>query len=157
MKQAKYIVKLTEEERMQLEGILNKGTHPAQQVKRARVLLELDWISDYQNKRKRKYMPTLGGVAARCGVSTSLIYEVSKQFVEEGLEATINRKKRETPPITPIVTGDIEARIIALACSTPPEGYSRWTLRLLETKVVELGIIDQISDTTIHRVLKKQN
>ena len=155
MKQAKQIIKLTEEERKQLEGILNKGIHPAQQVKRAKVLLALDQLSHYQNGPKRKYMPTLAGIAARCEVHATTVNVISKQFVEEGLEATITRKKRETPPIKPIVDGEKEARIIALACSDPPEGYSRWSLRLLETKVVELGIMDQVSDTTIGRVLKK--
>jgi transposase len=157
MKQAKYIVKLTEGERVKLESMLNKGTHPAQQVKRARVLLALDRMSYYQNRPKRKYMPTLEGITAQYGVSSSMIYAVSKRFIENGLEATIAGKKRETPPIEPIVTGDVEARIIALACGNPPEGYSRWTLRLLESKTVELGIVDHISDTTLYRVLKKQN
>ena len=155
MKQAKNIVKLTDEERAKLEGILRKGKHPAQQVKRAKVLLALDQLSHYQNGPKRKYMPTLAGIAAKCEISTTTVNVISKQFVKEGLEATITRKKRETPPIEPIVDGEKEARIIALACSSPPEGYKRWTLRLLETKVVELRIMDHISDTTIGRVLKK--
>lgn len=79
-----------------------------------------------------------------------------KKFVEKGIEATLHRKKREKPAVERIVTGDIEARIIALACGKPPEGYNRWTLRLLEEKVVELGIIEEISDTTIFRTLKKR-
>ncbi|MDR2689308.1 MAG: helix-turn-helix domain-containing protein, partial [Azoarcus sp.] len=67
----------------------------------------------------------------------------------------VTRKKRETPPVAPIATGDTEARIIALACGEPPKGFSRWTLRLLEEKIVELGIVDHISDNTIGRLLKK--
>ena len=157
MKQSKYIVKLTDEERAKLNEILNKGSHPAQQVKRVRILIALDKFSHFQNGSKRKNMPTLEKIAGECGADLSTIYNVSKQYVEEGLDAVITKKKRETPPITPIVTGDIEARIVTLACGTPPEGYSQWTLRLLESKVVELGIIDKISDTTIYRTLKKQN
>lgn len=155
MKQSNYVVKLTDEQRAKLHDILNKGKHPAQQIKRAKVLLELDQLSHYQDGPKRKYMPTHKNIAVQCDVSISLIYNVSKQFVQEGFEAVITRKKRKAPPITPIVTGDIEARIIALACSPVPQGYNSWTLRLLESKVVELGITDHISDTTIYRVLKK--
>jgi transposase len=96
-------------------------------------------------------------IARRLRTSTVTIYNVSKQFVEDGLEAALNRKKRETPPIQPIATGEIEARIIALACSEPPQGRTRWTLRLLEEKVVELQIVDAISDNTIGRLLKKHH
>jgi len=74
----------------------------------------------------------------------------------KSLEKTIERKKPDNPPIAPIITGETEAKIIALACSSPPKGYARWTLRLLETKVVELGIMEKVSDTTIGRMLKKR-
>ena len=157
MKQAKYIVRLTEEERVKLKDIVAKGKHPVQKVKRAKVLLALDIMSQYQEGPKRKYMPTQEEIAVQCGVSAMRVSQIGKQYVEEGYEATITRKKRETPPTAPIITGEIEARIIALACSAPPEGYSRWTLRLLESKVVELGIINKVSDTTIGRTLKQTN
>jgi hypothetical protein len=85
----------------------------------------------------------------------SMIYRVRKQLVEEGLEAVLSRKKRETPPIARIFDGEKEAKLIALACSEPPEGFARWSLRLLEEKVVELHIVDRASDSTIGRVLKK--
>jgi hypothetical protein len=157
MKQAKYIVQLTEEERIELQGILRKGKHSNQKIKRARILLELDKMSHYQEGPKRRYMPTHVGIAGRCGVNEATVSKISKQYVEEGYEATITRKKRESPPIRPIIDGEAEARIIALACSTPPPGYARWTLRLLESKVVELGIVEKVSDTTIGRTLKKRN
>jgi hypothetical protein len=76
-------------------------------------------------------------------------------LVEEGLDAVLSRKARETPPVPRIFDGEKEAKLIALACSDPPEGFARWSLRLLEEKVVELQIVDRASDSTIGRVLKK--
>jgi uncharacterized protein YerC len=157
MKQANNKVKLTEDQRVELRGILSRGKHSAEMIKRAQVLLGLDEMSRYQDGPKRKYMPTYGGIAGQSGVSEATVSKISKKFTEEGFEAALTRKKRENPPIQPIIDGETEARIIALACSTPPEGYARWTLRLLESKVVELGIIEQVSDTTIGRTLKKHN
>ena len=148
-------VKLTENERMQLEEIFKKGVHSARKTMRAKVLLELDYLNYYSCGLR--FRPTIKGIASRCGVSETTVRGIMKRYLEEGLEATLTRKKRETPPIKPIVTGDVEARIIALACSEPPKGYARWTLRLLEEKVVELGIVEKISDNTIGRMLKKMN
>lgn len=82
---------------------------------------------------------------------------VRSSYCEKGLEATINRKKRETPPVPAKVTGEVEAHVVALACSEPPEGYSKWTLRQLADKTVELGYIDSISHVTISTILKKMN
>jgi hypothetical protein len=84
-----------------------------------------------------------------------MIYRVRKQLVEAGLESVLSRKKRETPPIARIFDGEKEAKLIALACSAPPEGFARWSLRLLEEKVVALDIVAHASDSTIGRVLKK--
>jgi hypothetical protein len=81
---------------------------------------------------------------------------VRRQFVEEGLEAVLSRKRRANPAITPIFDGERTARLTAQACSAPPEGRARWTLRLLEDKVVELGMVERASDNTIGRVLKKR-
>ena len=149
MKPKKYDVRMTDQERETLERITRTGKHAAQKIVRANVLLRLD--ENYRPVGSQKRM------AKECGVSTGLIYRVSRQFVEEGLEATLDRKKRERPAIQPIATGEVEARIIALSCSEPPAGYSRWTLRLLEQKTVELGIVPAISDNTIGRVLKKRH
>jgi transposase len=157
MKQAKYIVKLTEEQRSELKGILSRGKHTAEKVKRANVLLGLDSMSRYQDCPKRRYMPTYRGIAGYSDVSEATVSKIAKRFVEEGYDAALTRKKRDTPPVEPIIDGETEARIVALACSEPPEGYTRWTLRLLENKVVELGIIERVSDTTIGRTLKKHN
>jgi hypothetical protein len=83
-----------------------------------------------------------------------LVYTVSKQYVEHGLERVLTRKTRETPPVPPKVTGEVEAKIIAMACSLPPAGYSRWTLRLYEEHSKKfVGI--RLSDTRIREVLKK--
>jgi Homeodomain-like domain len=86
-----------------------------------------------------------------------MVYRVRKQWLEEGLEATLSRKPRATPAVPAIFDGEKEAKLIALACSKPPKGRARWTLRLLETKVVELQIVDRASDSTIGRVLKKHS
>ena len=85
----------------------------------------------------------------------SMVYRVRKQLVEEGFEAVLNRKQWATPAVARIFDGEKEAKLIALACSKPPKGRARWTLRLLEKKVVELHIVDRASDSTIGRALKK--
>jgi transposase len=94
--------------------------------------------------------------AALCGVSTVTVYHVSKQYATEGLDAVLNRKKRKTPPVPSKITGEAEAKIIALCCGKPPEGRARRTLRLLEEKAIELGIVQTISDNTIGLLLKRR-
>ena len=84
-----------------------------------------------------------------------MVYRVRKQLVEEGFAAVLSRKQRATPAVPRIFDGEKEAKLIALACSKPPKGCGRWTLRLLENKVVELGIVARASDSTIGRTLKK--
>ena len=149
MKPKKYKVNLSESQRKELEGITKRGKHSAATIKRANMLLALDENGGVVDKQEE--------IANRLRTSTVTIYNVSRQFVEEGLEAALYRKKRETPPTPPIATGEIEARIISLACSQPPEGRTRWTLRLLEEKVIELEIASSISDNTIGRLLKKHH
>jgi hypothetical protein len=94
-------------------------------------------------------------IIAALDTSASMLYRVRRQLVEEGFEAVLSRKQRATPAVPPIFDGEKEAKLIALACSKPPKGRARWTLRLLENKVVELGIVERASDSTIHRTLKK--
>jgi hypothetical protein len=141
----KYVVKLTREERDFLENIIGKGRGSAGSLGKARILLKADdgWKDEQ--------------IVLALETSRSTVERVRKQFVLEGLEAAISRKKRETPPIAPIFDGEKEARLVQLACSEPPEGHSRWSLRLLEDKVVELGIVEKASDSTIGRVFKKTN
>ena len=120
-------------------------------IRRARVLLALD--------------TSVGPVASqeelvfRVGVSGETLRLVAKRFDETGgdILATIGRKARETPPVAPTVTGDVEARLVALACSAPPEGYSRWSLRLLERHVALVEDLPDLDHSTIGRVLKKRN
>jgi hypothetical protein len=89
--------------------------------------------------------------------SASMVYRVRRQLVEEGFEAVLSRKLRAMPAVPSIFDGEKEAKLIALACSTPPKGRARWSLRLLEDKVVELNIVERASDSTIGRVLKKHS
>ena len=144
----KYVVRLSVEERQQLEMLIRKGKSSARRLLKARILLKAD-VSDagpgWSDSR----------IIAALDTSASMLYRVRKQLVEEGLEAVLSRKQRATPAVPPIFDGEKEAKLIALACSKPPKGRARWTLRLLENKVVELGIVDRASDSTIHRTLKK--
>jgi Homeodomain-like domain len=87
----------------------------------------------------------------------AMVYRVRRQLVEEGFEAVLSRKQRTTPAVPPIFDGEREAKLITLACSNPPKGRARWSLRLLEEKVVELNIVERASDSTISRVLKKHS
>jgi transposase len=115
-------------------------------------LLLLNEKTDREGKPVK--IPKQMEMAKQCGCHTILVYRVSKQYTREGLERVLNRKKRETPPVQAKVTGEIEAKIIAVSRGEPPAGYSRWTLRLLEGKSkVVVGI--ELSDTTIGKVLKK--
>jgi transposase len=141
----KYTVRLSAEERQYLTDITRKGRGSAGRLTKALILLRADegW-SD-------------ACIVEAVGTSLSTVLRVRRQLVEEGLEAAISRKKRETPPVAPIFDGEKEARLIHLACSEPPPGRTRWTLCLLEEKVVELGIVEKASDNTIGRVLKKTN
>ena len=147
MKTRKYKVKLSEEERQQLKNIINNGKNSAKKIKRASILCLLDENQEKVWKQRE--------ISEICQVSTNTIYYIGKQYAEEGLNAVLKRKQRKTPPVSKI-TGDIEARIIALSCSEPPKGRSRWTLQLLADKAVELKIIDSISDDTVRKVLKKR-
>jgi Homeodomain-like domain len=143
-----YVVKLSNEERQQLETLVRKGKSPAQRMLKARILLKADVSEAGEGWSDSR-------IIAALDTSPSMVYRVRKQLVEEGLEAVLSRKQREMPAVAPIFDGEREAKLIALACSKPPKGYARWTLRLLENKVVELGIVDRASDSTIWRTLKK--
>src|SRR5271155_2197674 len=144
----RYVVRLSSGERARLEALIRKGKSPAQRLLKARILLKADVSEAGDGWSDSRIMAALE-------TSASMVYRVRKQLMEEGLEAVLNRKQRATPAVAPIFDGEKEAKLIALACSKPPKGRARWTLRLLENKVVELNIVDRASDSTIGRVLKK--
>lgn len=144
----KYVVRLSAEERERLETLLRKGKSPARWLLKARILLKADVSEDRAGWSDSHIVSALD-------TNVSMVTRVRRQLVEEGLEAVLSRKKRATPAVARIFDGEKEAKLIALACSTPPKGRARWTLRLLENKVVELAIVDRASDSTIGRVLKK--
>ena len=131
-----------------MEALIWKGKSPAQRLLKARILLKADVSEAGEGWSDSRIMAALE-------TSASMVYRVRKQLVEEGLEAALSRKQRATPAVAPIFDGEREAKLIALACSKPPKGRARWTLRLLERKVAELEIVERASDSTIGRVLKK--
>jgi hypothetical protein len=149
--QKKYPVALRAVDRAALVRVTTTGVRSASMIRRARVLLALD--------------TSVGGVdpraviADRAGVSCETVRLVSKRFAETGGDvwATIGRKEREFPPVPSPVTGEVEARLIALACSQPPGGCARWPLRLLEKHVALTGDLPGLDHSTIGRVLKKRN
>ena len=144
----KYVVRLSGQEREQLQALVRKGKGPARRLLKARILLKADVSEGGPGWSDRK-------IIAALDTCVSMLYRVRKQLVEEGFEAVLSRKQREAPAVARIFDGEKEAKLIALACSKPPKGRVRWTLRLLENKVVELGIVERASDTTIHRTLIK--
>ena len=149
MPSLKYVIELSAEDKAKLTDIVTKGKSPARMILRANILL----ASDRSNE---KYM-TASEISKVYHTTPITVQNVRTSYCEKGLEATINRKKRETPPVPAKVTGEVEAHVVALACGEPPEGYCKWTLRLLADKTVELGYIDSISHVTISTILKKTN
>jgi hypothetical protein len=143
-------VRLSDEERERLQALIRKGKSPAKRLLKARILLKTDVSEAGEGWSDGRIIEALE-------TSASMIYRVRRQLVEEGFEAVLSRKQRAMPAVLPIFDGEKEAKLIALACSTPPKGRVRWSLRLLEDKVVELDIVERASDSTIGRVLKKHS
>jgi len=143
----KYKVKLTKEEREELNAVISKGSHTAQQYRNAYILLNSD-ESGYGEKIVNEE------VSRVLKVSMRMIDRVKQRFVEEGFEACLERKPLSKTRAKKI-DGELEARLIALSCSKAPEGFSKWSLRLLADKMVELNYVDDISYETVRRVLKK--
>ncbi len=142
---------LTLEEQEYLRTITKSGVHNSHEITRARVLLMLDRTGKSDHVRYKR-------TAEYAGISVQAVYNMRDEFLSNhDIEAYLTRKKRETPPRAPKLDGKAEAEIIALACSKPPEGYSRWTVRLLANKAVELHFVDDISHMLVHRLLKKRN
>jgi len=146
----KYKVTLTKDERLELKAITLKGSHRSQKVLNALILLNCD-EGEYQDARSINEV-----VASVLQVSMKKIDRVKKRFVEEGIDVALNGRKGERV-YTRKADGDFEAHLVALSCSKPPEGFARWSLRLLADRLVELNYIDSISHETVRHVLKKRN
>lgn len=145
----KYPVILTETERDDLKRLIATGTAPARKLTHARILLKADESAEGAGWVDEK-------VADAVEASQPTVSRVRKQYFEEGLEAVLNRRppKREYHRK---LDGEREARLVALACSQPPEGHARWSLRMLADRLVELEIVEDISHQTVRRTLKKTN
>ncbi|MDR2500646.1 MAG: helix-turn-helix domain-containing protein [Treponema sp.] len=143
-------IRLTQEERRELKTFTGSGMRSAKLLKRADIILALDTSEGQKPARE-------ADIAGHSGVSRQTVQNVKKDFVASpDLSAFLQRKKRETPPVPAKITGEVEARIIALACSQPPQGYCTWTLRLLADTCVELQYGDSLSPMTVSRLLKKR-
>lgn len=145
----KYRVTLREEERKQLEEISSKGSHKSQKVLNALILLSVD---ENQPKELRS---TNASISKVLQVSMKKIDRVKKRFVEESFEIAMEGHPKERE-YDRKVDGDLEAKLVALSCSEAPDGFSRWSLRMLADKAVELKYVDEISHETVRRVLKKR-
>lgn len=145
----KYVVKLSKSEREQLEKMLTSGTESARTMTRARILLKSD---SSEGGAKWTYEQT----CAAFDVTQVTVSKVRKAYVEQGLEGAIRRKKPDREYL-PRLDGEAEARLVALACSAPPDEQARWTLRLLQEKMVKLEIVESVSHETVRKTLKKMS
>jgi transposase len=146
----KYLVTLTGEERRSLRELASAGKASALKLTRARILLKADQADAgpaWPDER----------IADALDVGLSTIARVRQRFVELGLEAALSRKPQERSSRPRKLDGRAEARLIAVACSSPPQGRKEWTMRLLADRLVELEVVESISDETVRRVLKKTN
>jgi len=142
----KYIVRLTDEERGELESLVKKGKTQAYRIKHANILLAVDadgpgWTGEE------------AAAAFKCNRNT--VYNVRRRFVLQGIEAAVERKKQEKPSRERIIDGEKEARLVAIACSKAPEGRAKWTLKMLADELVALEIVETVSAQTVRRTLKK--
>jgi hypothetical protein len=144
--QKKYIVRLTDQERDELQSVIKKLNGTAQKVRRAQILLKAD--ADGPNWTDEQIAD-----AFSCRIRT--VEMIRKRLVEQGFEETLHRVERVQPPVEKLLTGEQEARIIATRLGPPPKGYANWSLRLLARKIVELKIVDSVSYETVRRTLKK--
>lgn len=145
----RYTIKLTKTEVEELKSIINKGSHTSQTFRTAYILLNCD-EGKYSEKVTNEQMCQV----LKIGMRT--IDRVKKRFIEEGFEAVLERKPTSRI-YEPKVDGDLEAKLVTLCCSKPPKGFSKWSLRLLADKMVELHYVDKISHVTVRNVLKKTN
>ena len=150
MSNIKRVVKLSQKERKRLQEFTSKGNHPVRIVRRAQIVLALD--TSYGRIPEQEAI-----IAKNLNTTRQTVQNTKNDYLELGIEQFLERRKRETPPVPAKVDGEFEAHLIALCCSDPPEGYARWSVRLVADKVVELGYIDSVSHMTVNRILKKTN
>jgi transposase len=144
--QKKYIVRLTDGERRELEQVVKKLKGTSQKVRRAQILLKADANGPNWTDRE---------IAEAFDCRTKTVENIRQRLVERGFEETLHGTKRAQPPVEKLLDGEQEAQIIATRLGPPPPGYAHWTLRLLARKVVELEIVDGVSYETVRRTLKK--
>ncbi len=139
----RYIINLSEDERLGLEDLLSRKRVSKLKAQRAQILLKADeGMTDTE-------------IADEVGVGTATVERIRKRAVLQGIGSALDRKKQEGISRPPKLDGRAEAHLVKLACSEPPDGFARWTLTLLGDKLVELNLVDSVSKTTIHRRLKK--
>jgi hypothetical protein len=144
--QKKYVVRLTDQERDELQSVIKKLKGTGQKVRRAQILLKADadgpnWIDER--------------IAEAFSCRTRTVERIRQRLVERGFDEALHRVERAEPPVEKLLTGRQEARIIATRLGTPPQGYANWSLRLLARQVVELKIVESVSYETVRRTLKK--
>jgi hypothetical protein len=144
----RYIVTLTEEEREELKRLIQKGKTQGYRIKHAQILLK-------QDEKPENESWTIERIGEAFSASETMICGVAKRFVEQGLKAALGRKEQINRCRK--VDGRVEAHIIAIACSEPPQGRERWTMQLIADEVVRMNVVESISDTTVCDVLKKTN
>ena len=148
MANKKFIVKLDADERSRLNDLISKGKAAAKSILKARILLKADQGEAGESWPDEKICTALD---TNLTPKSRGVSRVRSKLVDEGLDATLARKKRETPPVAPIFDGEKQAHLIALACSQPPEGFARWTIRLLAEHVVERQIVPAAHFNTVGR------
>lgn len=143
----RYHVTLTPEEKVRCQSIISTGKSAAYRIRHAHILLAVDRDGQaLSNEEAARYY----------GCRPGTVGNIKRRYVQEGLESALERKKRTTPPHEPRLDGEKEARLITLACSTPPEGRNGWTMQLLADELVRLQVVESISDETVRRTLKKR-
>jgi transposase len=150
MAMQKYVVKLTEQERHELEHLISAGKASARKLLHARILLKADESAEGPAWPDQRISEALE-------VSLSTIARVRQRFVEQGLEEALTRRPQPERPHKRKLDGEVEAHLVALTCGPKPEGEGRWTVRLLAEKLVALGYVDQVSYETVRQALKKTN
>jgi hypothetical protein len=145
-----FVVRLTEEERSELNTLVRKGKASAITIARARILLKAD---QGENGEAR----TDAEVAEALSVTPKTVFNIRRRWVEQGLQAALCRKKQDCASRSRKLDGDAEAKLVATCCGPVPQGRARWTLRMLAGKLVELEVVDSISPETVRRTLKKRH